>query len=64
MVFRVKGMTCGSCARRIERAVHSVDASARVVVDLPRATVDVRTPVEAAAIAAAITAAGYPAAVV
>lgn len=62
MLFKVQGMTCGSCARRVTRAVESVDAGATVAVDLARSTVDVKTAADADAIAAAITAAGYPAA--
>lgn len=61
MVFRVEGMTCGSCGKRVTRAVHGIDANATVSVDLARGTVDVASSADATAIATAITAAGYPA---
>ena len=32
--FRVENMTCGHCVRTIETAIHAVDASAKVDVDL------------------------------
>ena len=61
MIFRVEGMTCGSCAKRVTRAVQALDASATVTVDLARATIDVDSTADAAAVAAAVAAAGYPA---
>jgi copper chaperone len=60
--FRVSGMTCGNCERHVRRAAEAVPGVDRVDVDLAggRATVSfdpaATTP---AAIAAAITSAGY-----
>ncbi|MDC8014447.1 heavy-metal-associated domain-containing protein [Tahibacter soli] len=61
MIFRVEGMTCGGCARRVTRAVQALDANAAVAVDLARGTVEVGSTADATAVAAAIAAAGYPA---
>ncbi len=61
MMFRVEGMTCGSCANRVTRAVRTLDASAAVAVDRAHGTIEVVSTAAAAAIAAAVTAAGYPA---
>ncbi|MEZ5287345.1 MAG: heavy metal-associated domain-containing protein [Vicinamibacterales bacterium] len=60
--FAVTGMTCGNCERHVRHAAEAVAGVSDVVVDRPanRATVSydpaVATP---AAIAAAITEAGY-----
>jgi copper chaperone CopZ len=62
--FRVTGMSCGNCVRHVTHAAEAVPGVSRVEVDLAggRATVSFdpasTTP---AAIAAAITAAGYEA---
>ena len=29
--FDIPGMTCGGCARSVTKAIHSIDADARVV---------------------------------
>jgi copper chaperone CopZ len=63
--FTVTGMTCGNCERHVQHAAAKVPGVSAVAVDRPgnRATVtydaDVTSP---AAIAAAITDAGYEAA--
>ncbi len=59
--FRVEGMTCGGCAAAVTRVVQRQDPTAAVAVDLPSGTVEVRSAVDPAALAAAITKAGYPA---
>lgn len=58
----VNGMTCGHCASTVTRAIKAVDPNAVVRVDLEgkRVHVDSRSP--AAALAKAVTEAGYPAA--
>lgn len=61
MIFRVEGMTCGSCARRVTRAVQALDANATVKADVALGTVEVGSTADAAAVATAIAAAGYPA---
>lgn len=61
-MFKVQNMTCDHCARHVTDAVHSVDAAARVKIDLSSGKVEVSpNPSEPATIAKAITEAGYPA---
>ena len=57
--LRVTGMTCSSCATAVERIIKAQDPQAMVSVDLAAGQVDVRTPLPAAVLAAAIEAAGY-----
>jgi P-type Cu+ transporter len=62
--FPVAGMTCASCVNRITRAIRRLDGVTKVHVDLRRETVTVvREPasVSDAALAAAVTGAGYEA---
>jgi Cu+-exporting ATPase len=63
-VFAVSDMTCGHCADRVRKAALSVAPGSDVQVDLPSGDVTL-TPAAAdpAAVAKAITEAGYPAAV-
>src|SRR5688572_18857068 len=59
--FAVEGMTCASCAGRIERALHKVPGVVDAVVNLAteRASVVVSAEVEDAALHAAVIDAGY-----
>jgi len=60
--FPIEGMTCVSCANRIERAVRRIEGVRRVRVDLRRETATVsREPasVSDAALMAAVAGAGY-----
>ena len=59
LTLEVKGMTCGHCANAVTRALKDVDSKADVKVDLEAGRVQVETSASAAAIAAAITEAGY-----
>lgn len=59
--LKVEGMTCGGCASRVTKAIKSVDNNANVNVDLKSKTVRVDTSADVAALASAVTAAGYPA---
>jgi Cu+-exporting ATPase len=60
--FDVKEMTCGMCVKHVTKAVQAVEPGARVTVDLATGKVEVSpTPKDAAALAKAITDAGYPA---
>jgi P-type Cu+ transporter len=63
-IFAVSDMTCGHCADRVRKAALSVAPGSDVQVDLPSGDVTL-TPAAAdpAAVAKAITEAGYPAAV-
>jgi P-type Cu+ transporter len=60
--FNVKDMTCGMCVKHVTKAVQAVEPGAEVKVDLATGKVDVSpTPKDPAALAKAITEAGYPA---
>ncbi|WP_194725307.1 heavy-metal-associated domain-containing protein [Noviherbaspirillum malthae] len=59
--LKVEGMTCGGCASRVTKAIRSVDSNADVNIDLKSKTVRVDTTADVAALASAVTAAGYPA---
>ena len=60
IAFEVKDMTCGHCVSTITKAVTSVDAGARVTVDLPSHRVDIEpAAADAGRLQAAIAAAGY-----
>ena len=60
VAFEIKDMTCGHCARTITEAVQALDSGAEVHIDLATHRVDI-TPsqADAAALSAAIEAAGY-----
>jgi Cu+-exporting ATPase len=61
-IFAVSEMSCGKCAERVRKAVNSVAPAADVQVDLASGEVTVAPAAgDPAAIAAAITEAGYPA---
>ena len=63
IVLNVKGMTCGGCAEAVKRVIRKADPAADVTVDLATGRVDAKTVAEATTVAAAITKAGYEAAV-
>ncbi|MBI3395242.1 MAG: heavy-metal-associated domain-containing protein [Spirochaetia bacterium] len=58
--FQTEGMSCNHCVARVTTAVKSVDANAKVDVDLKTQLVNVDTAGDAAAIAHAMEEAGYP----
>jgi len=57
--FSVEGMSCGHCASTIEKAVKSIDPTARVAIDLGSSTVAIETKANEAAICDVIRSAGY-----
>ena len=59
--LNVPDMTCGHCAGVVTKAVQSVDAGARVDIDLKSQTVSIETSADAAKVAQALDTAGYPA---
>ena len=60
--FNVKDMTCGMCVKHVTKAVQEIEPGAEVKVDLATGKVEVSpSPKDAAALAKAITDAGYPA---
>ncbi len=57
--FRIDDMTCSHCAATITKAVHSLDQSARIEIDLPAKRVRVDSPLGPAKLAEAIRDAGF-----
>ncbi|MCG7362446.1 heavy-metal-associated domain-containing protein [Roseomonas sp. ACRSG] len=57
--FDVPGMKCGGCAKKVEQAVKSKDASAEFSADVENRRVTVTSSVSQAELAAAIQEAGY-----
>jgi copper chaperone len=60
MQFNITTMTCGHCVKAVTEAVHTVDPRAIVEVDLDTHQLDVETTESRAAVATALTEAGYP----
>lgn len=59
--LKVPDMTCGHCVGVVTRAVHSVDSSATINIDLPSQTVSIVTSADHAEVTQALDAAGYTA---
>jgi copper chaperone len=57
--FSIPAISCGHCARAVTEAVHEVDPKAEVKVDIATKQVQVQTEAARAAVAAALTEAGY-----
>ncbi|MDP4299126.1 heavy-metal-associated domain-containing protein [Leptothrix discophora] len=57
--FQLPTMTCGHCVKAVTAAIQSVDAQARVAIDLPTHQVKVETGAEKSALAEALKEAGY-----
>jgi copper chaperone len=57
--YRVKGMTCGGCARAVTNAIRTASAAARVDVDVAAGTVAVDDAVPEPTIAKAVGEAGF-----
>lgn len=57
--YRVKGMTCGGCARAVSNAIRAVAADARVEVDVASGVLAVEGGVTDAAVAKAVADAGF-----
>ena len=63
IILNVKGMTCGGCAEAVKRVIRKADSAAEVSVDLATGRVEASTQADGAALAAAVTKAGYDATV-
>lgn len=59
MQFDVGGMTCGHCAAAVREAIHAIDASAVVDVDLAAHAVEVVSTRPRDELVGAIRSAGY-----
>lgn len=60
MQFKVENMTCGGCARSVVAAIRAVDPDASVTANPDSGQVDVTSHASAPALAAALSAAGFP----
>jgi len=58
-VYQVKGMTCGGCARHVEKALRSVAGVSTVTVDVAKGTATIEGAASFEAMAASVGAAGY-----
>jgi copper chaperone CopZ len=58
-VYRVNGMTCGGCARHVEKALRAVAGVSGVVMDVAKGTAAVEGSASFEAMAASVAAAGY-----
>lgn len=61
VTFAVKGMGCGACAAKIEKAVTGIAGVSAITFDIPakQASIQYSAPADASNIAAAIDNAGY-----
>jgi copper chaperone CopZ len=57
--YKIQGMTCGGCARHVEKALRSVPGVTGVVVDVAKGTAIVDGSAAFEAMAASVVAAGY-----
>ncbi len=57
--YRVTGMTCGGCARHVEKALRATPGVTDVAVDLAAGTVKVAGTASFTALAASVAEAGY-----
>lgn len=60
MEFDIPAMNCGHCVKAITEALEQLDPGAKVSVDLSAKKVTLDTVQDRAAVAAALTEAGYP----
>jgi copper chaperone len=58
-IFTVEGMTCGHCEKAVTKALLSLDAQAKVVIDRTQNTVQVDSDKNREALAQAIADEGY-----
>ena len=58
-IFTVEGMTCGHCEKAVTKAILSLDAQAKVLIDRTQNTVQVASEKTREALAQAITDEGY-----
>ncbi len=58
-IFTVEGMTCGHCEKAVTKAILSLDAQAKVVIDRTHNSVQVDSEKNREALAQAISDEGY-----
>jgi len=57
--YSVRGMTCGGCARHVEKALHGVAGVTAVTMDVAKGTATVEGLASFEAMAASVAEAGY-----
>ena len=57
--YRVTGMTCGGCARHVDKAIRATPGVTEVAVDAARGTATVTGTASFEALAAQVSEAGY-----
>jgi len=62
--FSIPDMTCGHCKKTVEEAIHRVDATAKVEVDLDKHVASVASAIGAEQLVGALEQAGYPAQII
>jgi len=58
-IFRVQGMTCGGCAKHVEKALRAMPEVEAATVDLVKGTVAVQGAASLEAMVTSLSAAGY-----
>jgi copper chaperone len=58
-IFTVEGMTCGHCEKAVTKALMTIDAQAKVVIDRLQNKVQVDSEKDRSALAQAMTEEGY-----
>jgi copper chaperone CopZ len=61
LVLNIPKLRCGGCAASVEKAIHAVDAAARITTDIEARRVEVTTDAERQTLLTALADAGYPA---
>jgi copper chaperone len=58
-IFNVEGMTCGHCEKAVTKALMTIDAQAKVLIDRHQNKVQVDSEKDRSALAQAMTEEGY-----
>jgi copper chaperone CopZ len=58
-IYKIQGMTCGGCAKHVEKALRAVPGVTGVVMDVAQGTAAVDGTASFEAMAASVVAAGY-----
>ena len=58
-IYKIEGMTCGGCARHVEKALKAVAGVTAVATDVPKGTATVEGEAGQEALAASVADAGY-----
>jgi Cu+-exporting ATPase len=59
MVYLIQGMTCGGCAKHVEKALRSVPGVTAVAMDVAKGTATVEGTASFQEMAASVSKAGY-----